>query len=559
MAEINTLRKVARIEDQATGKVVERIRFRKLGGGKGFLELPPSIVNDRRAFERQLRDVGAALPHDRKATANLLEKLASAEPKASYVYAARCGWTNGRRAYVLPQQVIGSPAEPIVGINPALLIGDKSGSRVEAGTWRGWRREVAEPAGQSSLLMSTIAFALAGPFLSHLGRDSRTLCLCGPSRSGKTTATLVAASVIGVGRAAELPTWNLTDARLEQQLALFNDSIFPIDDLTTIGGRPRDAYQRIRDLAYRLHQGWGRGRHSSFSMANNTIREQWRAIGITSSEIAIRDLAEAAGCQRQPGECVRLIDVPILINGEDRLFDRANKIISRRGSAVMLRQIVDGVDQHHGSVFRRHVLNVIKAGSQLVKFSDNKIRRFCDHVKACRDGNLSHDVAETFGLAYAAGCFAIQHKLVLWRESDLLDALTIMYRGAREMLPDDRIVLRSGLDALRELLRDIRNSTGQAGHKRDFEKSRGVFRNRRSYRRYLVKGDAFNAAFATTREKALVTNWLLRKDRMTAAGPSKGKQRSRTRPKDQIIWPDGKRRRSVEILWPRRPKRQRAR
>jgi hypothetical protein len=133
---------------------------------------------------------------------------------------------------------------------------------------------------------------------------------------------LVAASVIGLGRSANLPTWNVTDARLEQQLALFNNSLFPIDDLTTIGGKAREAYQRVRDLAYRLHQGWARGRHSAFSIANSSVREQWRAIGLTSAEISIRDLAQAAGCERLPGECVRLIDVPVLLNGEDRLFDR---------------------------------------------------------------------------------------------------------------------------------------------------------------------------------------------------------------------------------------------
>jgi hypothetical protein len=405
--------------------------------------------------------------------------------------------------------------------------------------------------------MCVIAFALAGPLLSFLGRDSRTLCLFGPSRSGKTTAVLVAASVIGIARTGDLPTWNLTDARLEQQLALFNDSLFPIDDLTGIGGKARDAYQRIHDLAYRLHQGWGRGRHSTFAANNNSAREQWRVIGLTSSETSIRDLAQAAGCERQAGESVRLIDVPVLINGEDRLFDRAKNVTSRNASAAIVRQIVEAVSRQHGSVSRRHVLNIIEAGGKLTAADD--IKKFCVSVRAHGDGNLTRDVAETFGFAFAAGCFAIRCRLVPWTERELLDAITTIYTGARELLPDEGVLLRSGLKALRGLMRNIRREAGQTERKVDFEFTKGIRKSSGSSSRYLIKGDAFNSIFATAREKTLVTRWLLRKGRLTAAGPGKVGNDARARPKDQIVWPDGKRRRSVELTWPRRLKRRRAR
>jgi Domain of unknown function (DUF927) len=473
--QVKKLRKVAHIEDRATGKVVERIRYPKPNFRRGYVELPPSVVRDPRALERQLVDVGAVLPRDREILTRLLNHLADQEPESFHVYADRCGWTEDHRAYVLPRRVIGSPVEPIVGINPTAFASDSSGRRLETGTWREWRRKVAEPASQSSLLMTVIAFALAAPFLSDLGHDSRTICLFGPSRSGKTTAALVAASVIGIGRSANLPTWNVTDARLEQQLALFNDSLFPIDDLTTIGGKAREAYQRVRDLAYRLHQGWARGRHSAFSIANSSVREQWRAIGLTSAEISIRDLAQAAGCERLPGECVRLIDVPVLLNGEDRLFDRARDVTSRSASAAMLQTIVDGVAQQHGAAFRRHILNIIKASGK--PNTKDKIKQFADAVRARGDGNLARDVAETFGIAYAAGCFAIRCRLVPWTEADLLDAISTIYRGAREMLPDEGVLLRSGLRALRGALAELRRATAQNGQKIDFESAKGFSEN----------------------------------------------------------------------------------
>ena len=54
---------------------------------------------------------------------------------------------------------------------------------------------------------------------------------------GKRIATLVASSLIGISRMENLLNWNITDARLEERLAEFNDLLFPIDDLENEGQR----------------------------------------------------------------------------------------------------------------------------------------------------------------------------------------------------------------------------------------------------------------------------------------------------------------------------------
>ena len=97
--------KIARIEDLATNRVIERIKFPK-ANGIGQIELAPSLVHDPRNFERQLRDAGAILPRDKKAKRALLERLANERPAKSFTYAARCGWTEGTRSYVLPGEAI---------------------------------------------------------------------------------------------------------------------------------------------------------------------------------------------------------------------------------------------------------------------------------------------------------------------------------------------------------------------------------------------------------------------------------------------------------------------
>jgi hypothetical protein len=543
------LRKVAKIEDQATDKVVERIAFRK-SKGVGEIELAPSITHDRRNFERHLRDAGAILPRDKKATADLLDRVANDEAPKSFLYAARCGWSEGLRTFILPEDAIGASADGVIGINPVISEGHGTGNRSERGTWKTWRDQVARPAGQSSILMYAISLGFAGPLLGPLHRESRTVVLFGPSRSGKTTATLAAASVIGVASQAEMPNWNLTDARLEQQLPLFNDCLFPIDDFATLGGKPAEAYQRLRDLAYRLHQGWGRGRHSSFT-SGNTAREQWRVIGLTSSELSIREFAQAAKRQRQAGESVRLIDVPMLVDGEQTLFDRAERPLSRTESVDIIELFTQSIRQNHGAVFRRQVRNIIKHRHRIKSRLNKKIRGFSECVREENDGPLARDVADTFGVAYAAGAFAIACKLLPWRESDLLDAIRKIYNATKKCLPDEGSALRDGLKSLHSLLKTIRHSAQLGIHEIDFDKVRGICKSKRSQRRYLIKNEGFSAIFATLQEKTLVLNWLCKKGRITLVGSRQAPREDR-KAREQFDWPDGRRRRSFEIRWPRK-------
>ena len=202
--------------------------------------------------------------------------------------------------------------------------------------------------------------------------------------------------------------------------------------------------------------------------------------------------------------------------------------------------------------FRRHVSNMIKKGKKLKKFANRKICDFTNLVIAQEDGNLTRDVAETFGLAYAAALFAIRCGLLPWSEAHLREALTKIYLGARELLPDDGVLLRRGIQALHTAFREIRQSAVQGVHKIDFETAIGICKIRRSRRQYLIKGDSFNCIFNSGREKDLVIGFLLKKGRMTAAGSAKSNRASTRKPKTQITWPDGRRRRSVEIVWPRK-------
>jgi hypothetical protein len=67
---------------------------------------------------------------------------------------------------------------------------------------------------------------------------------------------------------------------------------------------------------------------------------------------------------------------------------------------------------------------------------------------------------------------------------------------------------------------------------------------------HLIKRHMFDNLFVSRHQQELVEVWLLNKGQLAKALP-KGSGSNIPVPKEQHIWPDGERRRSLEIYWSR--------
>jgi Domain of unknown function (DUF927) len=553
----SAIRKIARIEDKATGEFLEEIEFPVGSTEVRRLQLLPSVVNDSGRLEDCLVDRGAKFPdvHDRK---SLLADVAKSDAANRYTYAARGGWTEPGKTFVLPDGAISSETTDIIGVSPSVVINDPSGKRTTDGSLLSWRDTVGQLSRLSSLLMFASSVALAAPLLAMTSGQSFGFCLYGRTRSGKTIATLVASSIIGIGRTENLIGWNITDARLEQRLAEFSDLLFPIDDLSTMPGSNKEKYSRIRNLSYRVSQGWATGRHSSFTMANEGVHGGWRCIALTSSEKSIQDMAKDAKVERQHGEVLRLIDVPALLEGSSHIFDRASSDVlvkdftSWRDSTFA--SIVNDCNANHGAALKAYLEKIIAADFNVSKTAREHIVTFVAHVARGEDDVVARDVAAKFGLVYAGGMLGIRLGVVPWQQDELLDAISKCYLGARDLLPDEGVALRQGLGLLRgglqKLLR-LKSLPKEQRASHDWESEDGYWRRKAAKDIHVIKREAFNSLFATTAQRDLVLKWLIENNRITTALAKTGAAANSPAPKEQFIWPDDERRRSYEITVPR--------
>jgi Domain of unknown function (DUF927) len=540
------IRKTARIHNLATGSYLERIRFRNSSGATTVIELPPSVVSDPRLFSKRLRDAGAILPANKSSLKILLDATASSFSERELRYAAQTGWTQNRGSFVRPHGTIGKLSSTVVGFVRS-DVRDPRGMIKLSGSVGGWKSTIGKAAKSSSILMFTAAAAFAAPILVIAGKTSFGFCLYAESRTGKTLATLVAGSVIGIGGSGHILDWNVTDARLQQLLAEFNDSLTPIDDLMSMRGSDRDKYARIKSLAYIMARGLGTGRHTSFSQRSN---DNWTSIVLTSNEHSIRELALRSGFERDPGETVRLIDLPATFDGGTDIFDRAPELnnadeqLSWRETSF--EQLFKGCELHQGRVFESFVERLISQMPQVRRDVERYTKSFVAFVHDKADGHLARDVAGKFGIVYAGGRLAIQFRLLPWKTAALRDAISKCYFASRDLLPDEGVVLRSGCQALRSYLKGLPELT--AIKSAEFSSADGFQQRRPRHYRCVLKREKFNAIFASNVQIRLVTKWLIGNKRVTLAKASTGAKKV----KEQHFWPDGERYRSVEILWPRK-------
>ena len=181
------------------------------------------------------------------------------------------------------------------------------------------------------------------------------------------------------------------------------------------------------------------------------------------------------------------------------------------------------------------------------------VREFGNRVSRPTDGDLTRDLARKFGLLYAGALLALEADVVAWSEIRIRNALTRAYRGARDLLPDDDARdLREGRRNLTTLLKSL--PVLEKRHRKDpsrieIELGNGYRSTSEDARFAMVRVETFHSAFTSVPQRTLVESWLVASGRVDVAH-AKTNARIGPRIKDQHIWPDGRRVRSVLIRRP---------
>jgi putative DNA primase/helicase len=449
---------VATAEDRASGEFFAVIKYRDIYGGVRRVQVPLAELNDTRAMKKLLANVGAHFSEDDEENLEALWAVKkSAERAERWVLAPALGWYDEYRHFVRPKGVIGSQTKG-VKIRPPRNLGRHVSSMRVRGDHKNWVEHVAGPAKYSSRMVLAICAAFAAPLLRVVDMGSFAIFLTGDSKVGKSTVTLSAGSVIGLGTEDDLPNFRTTDPAFGELPQDFNDSVMPLNEFGLLKGTANERRQRQRELAYGFAEGRGTTYSKFVPVEKLGKNSKWASIIIANGEETSDGLAMRAGEIRMAGETVRWIDLPAVKVGYPDVFDRAPSFDSAaKRSAWFANQcaaIRDGCRRHHGKAHRHFITRVIRRRrtirGEVIALRDS-------FVKLVTENETDHVVqhlARNFGHIYAAGVLAVRVGTVSWSEDLVLECVRRCYRDARREIKTEADLLRRALCRLRARVAD---------------------------------------------------------------------------------------------------------
>jgi putative DNA primase/helicase len=536
---------VAIAEDEATGEFFAVIKYRDLDGRVRRVILPRADVDDRKGLTKTLKNLGAYFSKVEEENQRALELMA-ADDAQRWKFAAKLGWYDGHRAFVLPKRVLGIPRGD-ASIRPPRKCGEHLAGLGLRGTHKEWLRTVAAHAQYSSRMVLGISAALGAPLLSIARLNSFGILVHGPGKSGKSTMLLAAGSVVGYGSEQDLPNFRTTDPAFGEIPVASNDSLLPLNELGLLKGSAAERRQRLRDLTY----GFAEGRGTTYSkwapIDKTSSGTKWHGIAFATGEEASDQIASSAGEIRMAGESIRWIDLAATRNGAPDIFDRIPIDVPEAERANWVekrcRMIRDGCWCNHGVTIRHFINGVIRNRKTVAQDVQSLRDEFANRVINANDSPAVRHLAKCIGHIYAAAVIGVRYGTLPWSERLVRKCVVRCYRDARRELKTEADLLRQGLAVLHDKIRKLPKANATDLKHAEGFKTGGMMRDRAT-----IRAEAFKGWFPDARQANVVLRWL----RAENALPSRPALPLKEGPaikwaESQPTWPDGTRRRSILI------------
>lgn len=511
-------RLIANIEDEAKIQAYNRYLCRKVGGEMAFLDVPRSLIAEPRRFERALFDGNVELPTDPKLRRQMVADLIGAEPSELIRHVAHVGFRNNCKTFALHDVVIGCAKENNRDLQPPLSIREQRYQLKCKGELKKWRAQVASNARWSSRLTLVLAAGFAAPLIRLVGLQPFVIVLYGPSKSGKTTAMLAVASMIGFGNDVEIPNWNMSSSALAETGRLFNDLPLIVDEIGAMDGKQKEARDKIRPLIFQYATGATKAINSKSTYAVPLAQNKAMGILLTTAERSFDDYAQLAQEQRDAGEYARAIDVPVLSGNRETIIDRFPKNLDDakrpKWARQKLQEIRSGCSNHHGLAIKKYLKHLLdKETDELVGQVEVNIEEFLQKLRLDERDGVSGHVARNFAVIYAGGLLAIEAGLLTIKRLKLERSLVSCFKASIKQVRTPQTIEKA---AARKLMKQLKNAQLPTKEKAAREQKpvgfRAICKSTGQVDHYAVSGNTMKAWFPDETELQAVITWLHRKE-----------------------------------------------
>lgn len=295
------------------------------------------------------------------------------------------------------------------------------------GSLADWQESIARVLVGQDLLIVAVLAALASPLV---GLSSETINfgidLSGPPERGKTTLLMLMASV--ARDPSHIPTFNSTKAGLEALFDEFNDMPFPIDEANLADSGDRHFVQQV-----------------VFRLANGTLKltahrqdlGKYRFVFATSANRSLRDALVDTDRNSVDATLQRLLPLRIGEGGMPDIFSFVPEGFANTGAFATY--LTDTMMQQYGTPMRAFLQAVVEQRASDPGLFTARLRElietFASAVGVAATDRGKSRASSSFGLLYAAGCFA-KAKGILPENWNCKAACIAAYRNYQSCLPD---------------------------------------------------------------------------------------------------------------------------
>jgi putative DNA primase/helicase len=468
LAKLKDVALIAHTVDMATGEAFFEIAFRTTAGGYASVRFGKELRHNPNKVRELVTKFDAELSLDPKSSTRMIVDALSETPPNWWRMAPDLGWNGDRSIFVSPDEVLGKNgtgkkrSDPKF-IPPNALANAQLSSLTNAGDLASWKTNVGSIARRSSAATLALSTAFAAPLLSLIDWPTFMIVLYGPGKTGKSTAALVGASVLGIGSEKMLPNWNLTAATIAEVAQCFNDLPLVLNGLETTKMNNKELSEFLKSVTYILGDGIDTRRHSSWSSATSSAEPgTWSTIALVTSEQSFDAIADNAGKKRMEGEQARAIDIPAVQGDNNTIIDRfpktapkdpAERKLWARKTVAALR---DACAANHGVALQPYLTHLMKQDQDKLRGDIAKARdAFVAKVVNADTPEQTSHAAKNLGVVYAGGLQAIEAGLLPLNEKELLRRLKTCFTGglaaaaAPKLSPQTR-----GLAMLKQGLQD---------------------------------------------------------------------------------------------------------
>jgi putative DNA primase/helicase len=380
--------------------------------------VPRELVHgEPHVIAARLESQGLRCNFVKAAQANLRRCVASVRPERRLT-AVTCGGWHGMN-FVLPDGTVFGGDNLI--LRPEMVRADLSCA--SRGSLQDWQDRVARYAVGNSRIAFFLAAGFAGPLLEFISEPSGGLHLFGPSRIGKTTAAVCAASVIGKGgRGGAIHQWRHTGNGLEAVVAGNSDNLLVLDEIGQADAK------EAGNIVYMLANESGKLRMTKNITARPTA--SWCIMFLSTGEITLEQKMTEAGKRAMTGTENRLVNIRADAGAGLGVFENLHGFDE---PALLADHLRHAAATFYGAAGRAFLSRLVTMRTrdpdgchELVKALRQQF--ISDHLPCGSDGQV-RSVAGRFGVVAAAGELATEWGILPWEIGEATQAATICFQA----------------------------------------------------------------------------------------------------------------------------------